>query len=129
MNEKEIFNKMNEDKNYRSEVLVDLNVTMQLAERITYTTKNKISPQEYKLAVVSLEVELQDLQQENQKLKELAGGLREERDYLFNKLSFENKQLKDKINKIENILNNQMDYREFVDIVNAIEDVIKGDKE
>lgn len=37
----------------------------------------------------------------------------------------ENKQLKEVIDKINHILNNQINYREFVDIVNAIEDVVK----
>ena len=32
---------------------------------------------------------------------------------------------KEVIDTIKNILNNQMNYREFVDIVNAIEEVIK----
>lgn len=63
MNEKELFNKINEDKDYRSDILIDLNVQFQLLERYTYTEKNKISPKEYKLAVVSLEAENQELQQ------------------------------------------------------------------
>ena len=37
----------------------------------------------------------------------------------------ENQKLKEAIDKINHILNNQINYREFVDIVNAIEDVIK----
>lgn len=44
-------------------------------------------------------------------------------------LQHENSQLKMRIEKIKHILNNQMDYREFVDIVNAIEEILKGDKE
>ena len=32
---------------------------------------------------------------------------------------------KEAIDKINHILNNQINYREFVDIVNAIEDVVK----
>lgn len=40
-------------------------------------------------------------------------------------LQNENQQLKKVIDKINHILNNQINYREFVDIVNAIEDVIK----
>lgn len=40
-------------------------------------------------------------------------------------LQQENARLKDKIDKINHILNNQMNYREFVDIVNAIEDILK----
>lgn len=37
----------------------------------------------------------------------------------------ENQKLKEVIDKINHILNNQINYREFVDIVNAIEDVVK----
>lgn len=37
----------------------------------------------------------------------------------------ENQELKEVIDKIKHILNNQINYREFVDIVNAIEDVVK----
>lgn len=37
----------------------------------------------------------------------------------------ENQELKEVIDKINHILNNQINYREFVDIVNAIEDVVK----
>lgn len=45
----------------------------------------------------------------------------------FNKeLQQENQELKKVIDKINHILNNQINYREFVDIVNAIEDVVKG---
>lgn len=38
-----------------------------------------------------------NLQQENQRLKEKIEGIQEERDYLFNKLSFENQRLKDEL--------------------------------
>lgn len=37
----------------------------------------------------------------------------------------ENQELKKVIDKINHILNNQINYREFVDIVNSIEDVVK----
>ena len=63
MNDKKILNKMNKDENYRSDVLINFNYEMQLAQRICYAPENKFSPQEYKLAVVSLE-------QENARLKD-----------------------------------------------------------
>ena len=44
---------------------------------------------------------------------------------LIIELSKENQELKKVIDKINYILNNQINYREFVDIVNAIEDVVK----
>ena len=37
----------------------------------------------------------------------------------------ENQELKKVIDKINHILNNQINYREFADILNAIEDVVK----
>ncbi len=46
-------------------------------------------------------------------------------DNLCLKLIEENQKYKEIIDKIKHILNNQMNYREFVDIVNAIEEVIK----
>lgn len=41
------------------------------------------------------------------------------------KMFYENQELKKVIDKINHILNNQINYREFVDIVNAIENVVK----
>lgn len=41
------------------------------------------------------------------------------------KLQKQNKKQKEVIDKINYILNNQINYREFVDIVNAIEDVVE----
>lgn len=41
-------------------------------------------------------------------------------------LQQENKRQKEVIDKIKYILNNQINYREFVDIVNDIEDILKG---
>lgn len=41
------------------------------------------------------------------------------------KMFYENQELKEVIDKINHILNNQINYREFVDIVNAIENVVK----
>ena len=41
----------------------------------------------------------------------------------------ESKKQKEVIDKIRHILNNQMNYREFVDIVNDIEDALKEELE
>ena len=41
----------------------------------------------------------------------------------------ESKKQKEVIDKIKHILNNQMNYREFVDIVNDIEDALKEELE
>lgn len=45
---------------------------------------------------------------------------------LLNETEQQCKKQKEVIDKINHILNNQINYREFVDIVNVIEDVIKG---
>ena len=55
-----------------------------------------------------------NLDKENKKLKIQVSS----REEVANKY-------KETIDTIKNILNNQMDYREFADIVNAIEEVIK----
>lgn len=44
---------------------------------------------------------------------------------LLNEAEQQCKRQKEVIDKINRILNNQINYREFVDIVNAIEDVVK----
>jgi hypothetical protein len=43
----------------------------------------------------------------------------------YGELLRENKKQKEVIDKLKHILNNQMNYREFVDIVNDIEDILK----
>lgn len=61
-------------------------------------------------------------------LKEVIEELKQERNQ-FKEYTNHNydkaKKYKEVIDKIKNILNNQMNYREFVDIVNAIDDVVK----
>ena len=73
---------------------------------------------------------IEDLQQETEKLKkqycertDCSGRIGNSKK--VEELQNENQQLKKVIDKINHILNNQINYREFVDIVNAIEDVIK----
>lgn len=70
------------------------------------------------------ESKVYELQQEKEKLKaELQlyqGALKREHEAIHRV-----NDLEEVIDTIKNILNNQMNYREFVDIVNAIEEVIK----
>ena len=93
---------------------------------------------------------LRNLQQENKQLKEqllvtqtneetfrlemkdITQTLGLDEDTIFDdvkafvrSLEVENKKYKEVIDTIKNILNNEMNYREFVDIVNDIEEVIK----
>ena len=74
MNDKEILDKMNKDENYRSDILINFNSEMQLAERICYTHENEFSPQEYKLAVVSLEQENARLKDKLTEIKKVIDG-------------------------------------------------------
>lgn len=57
--------------------------------------------------------------------KERAECIANKYDSLIDELQQENQQLKETTSKIKHILNNQMNYREFVDIVNDIEDLLK----
>lgn len=84
---------------------LDLLLERKNNENITYNLSNN----DIRILLTYIEV----LQQENKKLK-IQVSSREE-----------NKKQKEVIDTIKNILNNQMNYREFVDIVNAIEEVIK----
>ena len=72
-------------------------------------------------------VYIKQLQQENQELKlELSGyrqAILDDKEMLG--LKEKNQKYKEAIYTIKNILNNQMNYIEFVDIVNAIEDIVK----
>ena len=62
------------------------------------------------------------VQQENQELKE---DINKYKRLGYKHLQEQNNKLEEVIDTIKNILNNQMNYREFVDIVNDIEEVIK----
>ena len=93
LDDKDIFEKLDKNKELRDWFLVELNVSLQRSENVVANLEDRRKLRCYKNAVTSLEVE-------SQKYKEV-------------------------IYTIKNILNNQMDYREFVDIVNAIEEVIK----
>lgn len=71
---------------------------------------------------------LNETEQLCQKQKEYNQHLHNLNNTIFRELldkKYENKKQKEVINKINHILNNQINYREFVDIVNAIEDVVK----
>lgn len=68
--EKILFEELSKDKLRRSNILINLNVSLQNIQRITANIKDFRELQEYKIAVVSVENELKELQQENQQLKE-----------------------------------------------------------
>ena len=60
--DKEILTKMNEDKEYRSKVLINLNADLRHFHKMSAINEGQISPNDYKLAVVSLEIENKELQ-------------------------------------------------------------------
>lgn len=94
-----------------------------------YKTNNEttINKQE----IEAMEFILKDnesLEQQCKKQKEYNQHLHNLNNTIFRELldkKYENKKQKEVIDKINHILNNQINYREFVDIVNAIEDVVK----
>lgn len=67
--EKELFEELSKDKGKRSDILINLNVALQKYQNIVANIKGIREIQEYKIAVVTIENELQKVQQENQQLK------------------------------------------------------------
>lgn len=57
--------------------------------------------------------------------KDVSFIVRQDNEPTYEQLQQQCKKQKEVIDKINHILNNQINYREFVDIVNAIEDVVK----
>ena len=100
--EKELFEELSKDKRKRSDILINLNVALQKYQNIVANIKGIREIQEYKIAVVTIENELQKVQQKNQQLKEQlnkkyenVGTLTSEILYEENtKLVQENQQLK-----------------------------------
>lgn len=68
---------------------------------------------------------LENLKKENQQLKRNCNIGNENLDF-YKK---EYKKIKPVLDEIRDVLNNQMDYREFVDVVNAIEEILEKVKE
>ena len=67
--EKELFEELSKDKCKRSDILINLNVALQKYQNIVANIKGIREIQEYKIAVVTIENELQKVQQKNQQLK------------------------------------------------------------
>lgn len=68
--EKELFEELSKDKCKRSDILINLNVALQKYQNIVANIKGIREIQEYKIAVVTIENELQKVQEKNQQLKE-----------------------------------------------------------
>lgn len=69
--EDELFEELSKNKIKRTDILIDLNVALQKYQRLAANIKDAREIQEYKIAVVSVESELKELQQEKQKYKEV----------------------------------------------------------
>ena len=82
--EKELFEELSKDKCKRSDILINLNVALQKYQNIVANIKGIREIQEYKIAVVTIENELQKVQEENQELK---NQQKEFIEYLENKIS------------------------------------------
>ena len=67
--EDELLEELSKNKLKRTDILINLNVALQKYQRIVASIKDVREIQEYKIAVVSVESELQKLQRENQQLK------------------------------------------------------------
>lgn len=68
--EKELFEELSKDKCKRSDILINLNVALQKYQNVVANIKGIREIQEYKIAVVTIENELQKVQQKNQQLKQ-----------------------------------------------------------
>ena len=68
--EDELFEELSKNKIKRTDILTDLNVALQEYQILAANIKDVREIQEYKIAVVSVESELKELQRENNQLKE-----------------------------------------------------------
>ena len=66
--EEKLLEELSNDKTRRSNILIYLNVELQRYQSIAASIKKIREIQEYKIAIVSLESELQELEQERQEL-------------------------------------------------------------
>ena len=80
--EDKLFEELSKNKIKRTDILIDLNVALQKYQGLVANIKDAREIQEYKIAVVSVESELKELQQENEKLKDKL----QEKEELINKL-------------------------------------------
>lgn len=89
--EKELFEELSKDKCKRSDILINLNVALQKYQNIVANIKDIREIQEYKIAVVTIENELQKVQEKNQQLIDyLKEGICFLEEKIFEKSSTEN---------------------------------------
>lgn len=127
--EKELFEELSKDKHKRSDILINLNVALQKYQNIVANIKGIREIQEYKIAVVTIENELQKVQQKNQQLKEQLNKYTDPKDltlmfmYCDEKakdkikcLEQENQQLKEQLELSEKAR------KEAIELINNIND-------
>lgn len=78
-----LFEKLTKDKDRRRNILIDLNVALQKYQRVVASIKDFREIQEYKIAVVSVENELHEIEKENQQLKKQL----QKKEDIINKIS------------------------------------------
>ena len=78
-----LFEKLTKDKDRRRNILIDLNVALQKISKVVASIKDFREIQEYKIAVVSVENELHEIEKENQQLKKQL----QKKEDIINKIS------------------------------------------
>ena len=122
--EKILFEELSKDKLRRSNILINLNVSLQNIQRITANIKDFRELQEYKIAVVSVENELKELQKENQQLKQQL----EQRDNIINKAREFIKNHNEKAGKLYYKYDNKYLLSEIKEDLLEILNIDKGDE-
>ena len=116
--EDELFEELSKNKIKRTDILINLNVALQKYQRLVANIKDAREIQEYKIAVVSVESELKELQQENEQLKE--------------QLETSEKARKEAIEFIKEYEKNQnllkWNEEDYIDVINEIKKYLDIDK-
>ena len=112
--EDELLEELSKNKLKRTDILINLNVALQKYQRIVASIKDFREIQKYKIAVVSIENELKDLQQENQKLKNQL----QQKDDIINKAR---EHLELKIIRYSNETNYMLDETDLKEIIQILD--------
>lgn len=83
--EKELFEELSKNKDRRSNILINLNVSLQRACSFVANIKDVRELQEYKSAIISVESELQKVEKEKQELIDYLNNQIKHLDNLINK--------------------------------------------
>lgn len=83
--EKELFEELSKNKDRRSNILINLNVSLQRTCSFVANIKDVRELQEYKIAIISVESELQKVEKEKQELIDYLNNQIKHLDNLINK--------------------------------------------